>query len=118
MPIDQSQGGDGFIADLRARRKPRLFVISGPSGVGKDSIIEHLRTLSAIHFAVTATTRPRRPGEIDGIHYYFLDEKTFVGRESEHEFVETALVYNYPVQHAPHACPRRPFPRSGCGDQG
>lgn len=106
MPTHES--GDAFIADLRARRKPRLFVISGPSGVGKDSVIEHLRDLYPdIHFAVTATTRVRRPGEIDGIHYYFLDEETFLARETEHEFIETAVVYNHhygvprtPVRHA------------------
>lgn len=106
MPTEES--GDAFIADLRARRKPRLFVISGPSGVGKDSVIEHLRDVYPdIHFAVTATTRARRPGEIDGIHYYFLDEETFKARHAEGEFIETAVVYNHhygvprtPVRHA------------------
>ena len=106
MPTEES--GDAFIADLRARRKPRLFVISGPSGVGKDSVIEHLRDVFPdIHFAVTATTRARRQGEIDGIHYYFLDEETFKTREAEGEFIETAVVYNHhygvprtPVRHA------------------
>lgn len=102
------ESGDAFIADLRARRKPRLFVISGPSGVGKDSVIERLRdAYPDIHFSVTATTRARRPGEIDGIHYYFLDEETFLAREGEGEFIETATVYNHrygvprtPVRHA------------------
>jgi guanylate kinase len=106
MPTQEN--GDAFIADLRARRKPRIFVISGPSGVGKDSVIEHLRDrYPDIHFAVTATTRARRPGEIDGIHYYFLDESTFKEREAEGEFIETAEVYNNhygvprtPVRHA------------------
>ena len=106
MPIEES--GDAFIADLRARHKPRLFVISGPSGVGKDSVIERLRDLYPdIHFSVTATTRPRRPGEIDGVHYYFLDEETFPAREAEGEFIETATVYQHrygvprtPVRHA------------------
>jgi guanylate kinase len=102
------ESGDAFIADLRAARHPRAFVISGPSGVGKDSVIERLRDLySDMHFAVTATTRPRRPGEIDGIHYYFLDEATFLEREREGEFIETAIVYSNhygvprtPVRHA------------------
>lgn len=106
MPTQEN--GDAFIADLRARRKPRLFVISGPSGVGKDSVIEHLRDrYPEIHFAVTATTRVRRPGEIDGIHYYFMDEETFLARKAEDEFIETAVVYNHhygvprtPVRHA------------------
>jgi guanylate kinase len=100
--------GDAFIADLRARRRPRVFVISGPSGVGKDSVIERLRDrYPDVHFAVTATTRARRPGEIDGIHYYFLDDETFRSREADGEFVETAVVYQHrygvprtPVRHA------------------
>src|SRR3954469_25908626 len=106
MPTEES--GDAFIADLRARREPRLFVISGPSGVGKDSVIERLRDLNQdIHFAVTATTRARRPGEIDGIHYYFLDDDTFQAKEADGEFIETAEVYQHhygvprtPVRHA------------------
>lgn len=106
LPTEES--GDAFIADLRARRKPRLFVISGPSGVGKDSVIERLRDeFPEIHFAVTATTRARRPGEIDGVHYYFLDEETFREREADGEFLESATVYQHrygvprtPVRHA------------------
>jgi guanylate kinase len=106
--IPSEEIGDAFISDLRASKHPRVFVISGPSGVGKDSVIERLRDLYPdIHFAVTATTRPRRPGEIDGIHYYFLDEETFLDREQENEFIETAIVYQNhygvprtPVRHA------------------
>src|SRR5947209_1599058 len=106
--LDQSGEGDAFIAELRARRRPRLFVISGPSGVGKDSVIEKLRTRHPeIHFAVTATTRARRPGEIDGIHYYFMDAATFAERDRQGEFIETAIVYGNhygvprtPVRHA------------------
>jgi len=99
---------DEVIADLRAGRKPRLFVISGPSGVGKDTVIERLREeFTDIHFAVTATTRPRRPGEIDGIHYYFLTKETFDLRLANDEFLEHAVVYDHhygvpktPVRHA------------------
>jgi guanylate kinase len=99
---------DEVIADLRAGRKPRLFVISGPSGVGKDTVIERLREeFTDIHFAVTATTRPRRPGEIDGIHYYFLTKETFDLRLANDEFLEHAVVYEHhygvpktPVRHA------------------
>src|SRR5687768_17126835 len=106
MPAEEH--GDSFIADLRARRRPRLFVISGPSGVGKDAVIERLREqFPEIHFAVTATTRPRRPGEIDGVHYYFLDHESFLEREREGEFLESATVYDFrygvpktPVRHA------------------
>ena len=96
-PLDPvGESGDLFIADLRARRRSRVIVISGPSGVGKDTVIERLRdAYPEIHFAVTATTRPRRPGEIDGIHYYFLDPSTFVERLDQGEFLESAVVYNH-----------------------
>ncbi len=106
--MDQAHQGDGFIADLRSRRRPRLFVISGPSGVGKDAVIERLRDIfPEMHFAVTATTRPRRPGEIDGVHYYFTQPDAFAERQTNDEFLESALVYGNhygvpktPVRHA------------------
>lgn len=88
--------GDDLIGDLRAARRPRLIVISGPSGVGKDTVIEELRVaFPDAYFAVTATTRPRRPGEIDGVHYYFLDDITFDARREDGEFLETANVYGF-----------------------
>ncbi len=94
MPTTSSDQADEIIANLRSRRQPHVYVISGPSGVGKDSVIERLRERSPeIHFAVTATTRQRRPGEIDGIHYYFLDADTFAVREQQQEFLESADVY-------------------------
>lgn len=57
-----------------------LAIISGPSGVGKDTIIDTLRerrTGSNYHFVVTCTTRARRPGEIDGVSYLFLTREEF-----------------------------------------
>ena len=58
--------------------QPILLVISGPSGVGKDSVIQHLKeNIINCHFTITATTRDRRPGEIDGKDYIFLDEASF-----------------------------------------
>ncbi|MDQ3696380.1 MAG: guanylate kinase [Chloroflexota bacterium] len=87
---------DGLLSNLRNIHQPRVFVISGPSGVGKDTVIELLRPLYPdAYFAVTATTRPRRPGEIDGIHYYFLDVETFTARLTDGEFLESAVVYGH-----------------------
>ena len=94
MTTTLSERADEIIANLRSRRRPHVYVISGPSGVGKDSVIERLRPrYPKIHFAVTATTRQRRPGEIDGVHYYFLDAETFASREDQQEFLESANVY-------------------------
>jgi guanylate kinase len=88
------EGADDLIGDLRALRRPRVFIISGPSGVGKDSVIEQLRErLPDAFFAVTATTRDRRPGEIDGVHYFFLSHDDFRDRLVEGEFLEHATVY-------------------------
>jgi guanylate kinase len=106
--LGASEEGDAYIADLRARRKPRLFVISGPSGVGKDALIQRLRESSPdLHYSVTATTRERRPGEIDGVHYYFLDRETFRAWQQQGNFLESAVVYDNlygvpknPIRHA------------------
>jgi guanylate kinase len=90
------EGADDLIGDLRTLRRPRVFFISGPSGVGKDAVIERLRErFPDAFFAVTATTRERRPGEIDGVHYYFLDEGDFHARLADGEFLESANVYGH-----------------------
>ena len=87
---------DDLIGNLRAARRPRLFVVSGPSGVGKDTVIELLRLrYPDAYFAVTVTTRHRRPGEIDGVHYYFMDPDTFAARLADNEFLESAVVYGH-----------------------
>ena len=73
---------------------PLLVVLSGPSGVGKDAVLSELRKLDRPwHFAVTATTRPMRPGERDGVDYIFLDTETFDRMRERDEFLECAEVY-------------------------
>ena len=73
---------------------PLLVVLSGPSGVGKDAVLNELRKLDRPwHFAVTATTRPMRPGEHDGVDYIFLDPDTFAKMRERDEFIECAEVY-------------------------
>ena len=73
---------------------PLLVVLSGPSGVGKDAVLSELRKLDRPwHFAVTATTRPMRPGETDGVDYIFLDAETFDRMRERDEFIECAEVY-------------------------
>jgi len=70
---------------------PRVFVITGPSGVGKGTLIRLLRELHPeIELAVSATTRAPRPGERDGVDYHFLDAAEFERRVQAHEFVEHA----------------------------
>ena len=73
---------------------PLLVVLSGPSGVGKDAVLSELRKLDRPwYFAVTATTRPMRAGERDGVDYIFLDMETFDRMRERDEFLECAEVY-------------------------
>jgi guanylate kinase len=101
-PFDKR--GDEIISDLRGLARPRLIVISGPSGVGKDTVIDRMRALYPdMFFAVTATSRDRRPGEIDGIHYHFLSREQFGQMIIASGFIESAEVYGnfYGVPRAP-----------------
>ena len=73
-----------------------LFVITGPSGVGKSTLIEYVREhIPELGFSVSATTRARRPGEVDGEDYHFLDEASFLEKERNGDFLESATVYNH-----------------------
>lgn len=75
---------------------PLFVVISGPSGVGKDSVLRRLHELARpYHFTVTATTRPRRPQEVHGRDYLFLQRSTFDEMVSRGEFLEWATVYGH-----------------------
>ena len=72
-----------------------IFVLSGPSGVGKSTLIELLkRDGFPITYCVTATTRPRRPGEIPGVHYYFLSEEQFDQLLAQDQLLEHAVVHH------------------------
>ncbi|MFV1860005.1 MAG: guanylate kinase [Anaerolineales bacterium] len=75
--------------------EPLLVVISGPSGVGKDTVLDHMKQRGLpFHFVVTATTRPRRPGEVEGEDYFFVEEEQFLDMIEKGELIEHALVYN------------------------
>lgn len=73
---------------------PLLVVISGPSGVGKDTIVDGLKRRGLpFHFVVTATTRPQRPDEVDGQDYIFVDEAEFLRMIENGQLLEHAMVY-------------------------
>ncbi len=75
---------------------PLLIVISGPSGAGKDSVIRRMKELGVpLHFVVTMTTRPPRPGEEDGKDYIFVSEEEFERVLREGGFLENAVVYGH-----------------------
>jgi guanylate kinase len=75
---------------------PLLVVISGPSGVGKDTIARQLirERPDSFYFVVTATTRPPRPGETHGHDYFFVSSDEFAQMIDEGELLEYAVVYN------------------------
>ncbi|MFO1488176.1 MAG: guanylate kinase [Verrucomicrobiota bacterium] len=77
-----------------ADQRPLLIVISAPSGGGKTTLCDQLLAArSNMARAITCTTRPPRPGEKDGVHYYFLDAADFLRRVQAGNFLEHATVY-------------------------
>ena len=75
--------------------EPLLIVISGPSGVGKDTVVLGMKARGLpIHFVVTATTRPPREGEVHGVDYYFFTKEEFAEMIEKDELLEYAFVYN------------------------
>ena len=77
------------------KTEPLLIVISGPSGVGKDSVVLAMKERGQpIHFVVTATTRPPREGEVHGVDYYFFTKSEFAEMIEQDELLEYAFVYN------------------------
>ncbi|MEW4447349.1 guanylate kinase [Qipengyuania sp. JC766] len=77
-------------------RRGLLFILSSPSGAGKTTISRMLLTADDdINLSVSATTRPRRPGEINGIDYHFVSEEKFGAMVEEDDFYEWAEVFGY-----------------------
>jgi guanylate kinase len=87
-------------------RRGGLFVLSGPSGVGKDMVLRELlaspNTLPKLSRVVTATTRPPRPGEVDGVDYHFLTRQEFLHLSRKGGFLETVEyaeeLYGTPIE--------------------
>jgi len=78
----------------RPRREPLLIVISGPSGAGKDAVVQRMKERGLpFHFVVTATTRPRRPNEVEGTDYFFISKEEFARMIEQDELFEYAIVY-------------------------
>ncbi|HCZ07124.1 MAG TPA: guanylate kinase [Thermotogae bacterium] len=73
-----------------------IYVVTGPSGVGKSTIIrEVLKKFDNLVFPVSYTTRPKRPGEENGTDYFFVDQKTFIKLRDRGEFLEWAEVHGH-----------------------
>ena len=77
-------------------RSARLFVVSGPSGVGKGTLVARVRDrLPGLGLTVSATTRAPREGEKNGVSYYFMDDSEFARRVENGEFLEWANVHGH-----------------------
>ena len=78
-------------------RRGKTFIICGPSGVGKGTVVARLLASDpTLYFSVSATTRPPREGEVDGVHYHFLSREQFQQWIAEDAFLEHAeFVGNY-----------------------
>ena len=90
---DRDHEIDALYARLH-QPKPLLVVLSGPSGVGKDASLQTLKqTEYPFYFVVTATTRPQRPNEVDGVDYHFVSVGEFAEMIEQGELLEYAVVY-------------------------
>lgn len=83
-------------SSIQLDRRGLLFVLSSPSGAGKSTLARKLLASDAqISLSVSATTRPPRPGEVDGVDYHFVDTATFKQMVADDEFLEWAHVFGH-----------------------
>ncbi|MGY4397392.1 guanylate kinase [Sphingomonas sp. UYAg733] len=89
-PFESADDPHGF------KRRGVLFVLSSPSGAGKSTIARKLLAAEPeLSMSVSYTTRPPRPGEVDGVDYHFVDLETFREMAANHEFLEWAHVFDH-----------------------
>ena len=81
---------------IKTKEKGNLVVISGPSGAGKDSIVNNLKKFYKNYWvSVSMTTRDMRPGDVEGVSYFFIDDETFENRIKDNKFLEYAKYNGY-----------------------
>jgi len=84
-----------LVDDLKLERRGVMLVLSSPSGAGKTTIArEVLSRDDKISMSVSATTRPKRPGEVSGVDYHFIDKTEFNMKRNQQEFLESAKVFD------------------------
>lgn len=86
---------ENYLQSREHEQPARLVVLAGPTAVGKGAVSGYIReNYPEIHFSVSATTRPARPGEEDGVHYFFVSDAEFDRLIAKHELLEWAVVHN------------------------
>ena len=86
----------GPIQTNTLKRRGLLFILSSPSGAGKTTLSRKLLEADpAIELSISATTRPARPGEVDGVHYHFVSDAEFDRMVDEDDFYEWAEVFGH-----------------------
>ena len=80
---------------MSAKKLGSAIIISGPSGVGKSTVCSRVREMfPELQFSRSCTTRKPRPGEVDGVHYYYLSKEEFEKRIANGDFIEYARVFD------------------------
>lgn len=80
---------------MTAEKLGSAIIISGPSGVGKSTVCNRVREMfPKLQFSISCTTRKPRPGEVDGVHYYYLSKEEFEKRIANGDFIEYARVFD------------------------
>ena len=80
---------------MTAEKLGSAIIISGPSGVGKSTVCNRVREMfPELQFSISCTTRKPRPGEVDGVHYYYLSKEEFEKRIANGDFIEYARVFD------------------------
>ena len=80
---------------MSAKKLGSAIIISGPSGVGKSTVCSRVREMFPdLQFSISCTTRKPRPGEVDGVHYYYLSKEEFEKRIANGDFIEYARVFD------------------------
>ena len=104
LGVHQYQRLHEFLVRRQAPRRPaepeargsRLVVLAGPTAVGKGTVAGYIREhYPDVQLSVSATTRPPRPGEVDGVHYHFVDTETFKKMAADGAFLEWAHVFGH-----------------------
>lgn len=93
-PYTESEKEIHALYSRLTKPRPVLVIISGPSGVGKDATLNRMKELQTpFYFVVTATTRPIRHNEVDGVDYHFVSMSEFAGMIDADDLLEYAIVY-------------------------